>query len=56
MSGNTQVTVEDLLRKIGAMSVQGDVFQARIAALEDRIAQLEAELAKASDKSGNDKK
>ena len=55
MSGSaqgTQVTVEDLLRKIGAMAVQGDLFQARIAALEDKIAQLEAELAKA----GNDKK
>ena len=52
MSGNTQVTVEDLLRKIGAMAVQGDIHQSQIAALQAKIAELEAELAKKA----NDKK
>ena len=46
MSGSAQVTVEDLLRKIGAMSVQGDIYQSQIAALQAKIAELEAELAK----------
>lgn len=49
MSGSAQVTVEDLLRKIGAMAVQGDLFQAQIAALQAKIAELEAELAKKAD-------
>ena len=49
MSGSAQVTVEDLLRKIGAMSVQGDIYQSQIAALQAKIAELEAELAKKAD-------
>lgn len=49
MSGSAQVTVEDLLRKIGAMAVQGDLFQAQIAALQAKIAELEAGLAKKAD-------
>ena len=46
MSDNIQITVEDLLRKIGAMVVQGDIHQSQIAALQAKIAELEAELAK----------
>jgi prefoldin subunit 5 len=46
MSDNIQITVEDLLRKIGAMVVQGDIYQSQIAALQAKIAELEAELAK----------
>ncbi len=46
MSDNIQITVEDLLRKIGAMVVQSDIHQSQIAALQAKIAELEAELAK----------
>ena len=49
MSDNIQITVEDLLRKIGAMVVQGDIYQSQIAALQAEIAELEAELAKFKD-------
>jgi len=49
MSDKMQITVEDLLRKIGAMVVQGDIFQSQIAALQARIMELEAELAKKLD-------
>ncbi len=49
MSDNIQITVEDLLRKIGAMVVQGDIHQSQIAALRAKIAELEAELAKKAD-------
>jgi uncharacterized small protein (DUF1192 family) len=49
MSDNIQITVEDLLRKIGAMVVQGDIYQSQIAALQARIAELEAELSKKAD-------
>lgn len=37
------ITVDDLLRKIGAMTIQLEVAQATIAQLEERIAQLVAE-------------
>ena len=49
MSDNIQITVEDLLRKIGAMVVQGDIYQSQIAALQAKIAEVEAELAKFKD-------
>ena len=49
MSDNIQITVEDLLRKIGAMVVQGDIYQSQIAALQAKIAELEAERAKKAD-------
>lgn len=49
MSDNIQITVEDLLRKIGALTVQGDIWQSQIAALQAKIAELEAELAKFKD-------
>lgn len=49
MSDNVQITVEDLLRKIGALTVQGDIWQSQIAALQEKIAKLEAELAKSED-------
>jgi prefoldin subunit 5 len=49
MSDNIQITVEDLLRKIGAMVVQGDIYQSQIAALQAKIAEIEAELAKFKD-------
>jgi|688.fasta_scaffold02064_2 prefoldin subunit 5 len=49
MSDNIQITVEDLLRKIGAMAVQGDIYQSQIAALQAKIAEIEAELAKFKD-------
>jgi hypothetical protein len=46
VSDNIQITVEDLLRKIGAVVVQGDIYQSQIAALQAKIAELEAGLAK----------
>jgi prefoldin subunit 5 len=49
MPDNIQITVEDLLRKIGAMVVQGDIYQSQIAALQAKIAEIEAELAKFKD-------
>jgi len=49
MSDNIQITVEDLLRKIGAMVVQGDIYQSQIAALQAKIAEIDAELAKFKD-------
>ena len=49
MTDHVQITVEDLLRKIGALTVQGDIWQSQIAALQEKIAKLEAELAKGND-------
>jgi len=46
---NVQVTVEDLLKKIGALTVQGDFWQSQIAALQEKIAKLEDELEKLKD-------
>jgi hypothetical protein len=52
MVDQVQITVEDLLRKIGSLAVQGDIQQAQIAALQARIAELEQALAQKR----NDKK
>ena len=49
MSENFQITAEDLLKKIGALIVQDDINKSQIAALQTRIAELEAALAKKSD-------
>lgn len=49
MSSDFQITVEDLLRKIGSMVIQADLYQAQNAALQARVAELEAELAKKAD-------
>jgi len=49
MGQDTQITVEDLLRKIGALVVQSDILQSQVAALQAKIAELETELAKKAD-------
>lgn len=46
---NQSVTVEDLLRKIGALVVQADILQSQVVSLQQHIGKLEAEAAKKAD-------
>lgn len=41
-----QVTVDDLLKKIGGLVVQLEMYQLQAAALSERVAELEKENAK----------
>lgn len=49
MSDNVQVTIEDLLKKIGALTVQADIYQQQMLAMKARIQELEDQLKKGED-------
>lgn len=49
MDQNAQITVEDLLRKIGALVVQADILQAQVNTLREELERVRQESEKKSD-------
>lgn len=49
MTQDTQITVEDLLRKIGALVIQTDILQAQVNALRAELERVKGESEKKSD-------
>lgn len=49
MTKDTQITVEDLLRKIGALVVQADILQSQVNALQAELEKTRQESAKKED-------